>query len=584
MTPDPNLLDRASVLKRWPLLDPPGALVTTGAMDPVAVAATYATPWAFASMCEIVDEATEDVMLLDPTSSQYRILDFIHRNLWAYIVKYRQAKATTAVSRVMLRDCMYVRGMKGLLVAERDDTARDIFEGILFSYRNLPPELQAPLIEGTSGGVTQLRFWHGGSIKIQTSGGRSPAVGRGLGWLHLTEFGEALWQRRAAISILPSVAKRKKARVVIETTPGPADSHSEKMWHEALNEDSASKFRALFLRWWEDESCLVGGKGDDVDAEARSPRLSQLRLTAEETAYAASHPATGRPQLLFRRQMLATVFDSDPRLFETKYPSGEYEGWFGALSPILPADLLTAALREAINPVAAGPVMAVGGSLHIDPLHPYVVVADPAGFSASGDPSGLLVFDAVDRRDVAMWAGREDPGRFAARLAAASKLFTTDAGEPLLVVESNASAVIALVRDAGIPNLLWTSRDHPGWYATDSRIQEAESRLVRLMREGAAGGGLVIRNRPTLQQLLKYDGSNRGRRSAGPDGVVHHFDLARCAIIGADVMSRRYFTAAVEDRVSQRLPGSICIADLDRMRADEIRKSLDPTRPPPLPK
>lgn len=560
-----GVLSRAQVLERWPLLDPPGSLVTAGAMDPEAVAAAYSSPWAFPRMCEVVYEADESVNLLDPTSMQYVTLDFIHRNLWAYIVKFRQAKITTIVSRIMLRDCMFIRGMKGLLVAERDDTARDIFEGILFSYRNLPPELQAPLAEKTTGGVTQLRFWHGGSIKIQTSGGKSPAIGRGLGWLHITEFGEAMWQRRAATNILPTVAKRKKARVIIETTPGSADSYSEKMWHEALDESSASKFAPLFLRWWEDPSCTDDG-----------PAVASPEMSLEEAAYLAAHEKISPRALAFRRTMLATVFNRDSRLFASKYPSDPYDGWLGASEPILPEEELKAALALAVGTVPAGPVMAIGTGLVIDPTHPYVITADPAGFGASGDPSSLIVWDALDKKDVAMWTGREDPARFAGRLLRTQKLFTTQAGPALISVESNASACIAVLRESGAQNLLWTSKDHPGWYATMVRTQEAEGLFVRMLRERS----LTVRNRPTLHQLLKYDGSHE-RRATGPDGIRHHFDLARCVIMAADVLGRRYFAAVKTDKEVVRIPGSLCIADLDRTRESDIRRRLDPTMPPP---
>lgn len=558
-----EVLTRAEVLERWPLLDPPGTLVTTGAMDPEAVAAAYSSPWAFPSMCEVVYEADESVAMLNPTATQYTALDFIHRNLWSYIVKFRQAKVTTIVSRVMLRDCMYVRGMKGLLVAERDDTARDIFEGMLFSYRNLPEELKAPLAEGTSGGVTQLRFWHGGSIKIQTSGGKSPAIGRGLGWLHLTEFGEAMWQRRAATSILPTVAKRKQARVVIETTPGPADSYSEKMWHEALDKSGASKFKPLFLKWWEDPSCTE---------TVQDPG----KVSVEEAAYLATHRGVSLEALAFRRAMLATVFAQDGRLFASKYPSDPYDGWTGSSDPILPEAELKAALGSALDTTPCGPVLAVGDKLDVVDLHPHVITADPAGFGASGDPSSLIVWDAVDKKDVAMWSGREDPARFAKRLVKAQALFETKAGPALVAVESNASACIAILREAGTVNLLWTSRDHPGWYATGARTQEAEGLLVRQLREST----IAIRNRPTLHQLLKYDGS-RGRHALGPDGIRHHFDLARCAVMAADILGRRYFSQAKESRVATRLPGSLCVADLDRMRDGDKQDRLDPTRPPP---
>jgi hypothetical protein len=46
-----------------------------------------------------------------------------------------------------------------------------------------------------------------------------------------------------------------------------------------------------------------------------------------------------------------------------------------------------------------------------------------------------------------------------------------------LAVESNATACIAILKDQNTRNLLWTDRNHPGWYATQKRMQESEARL-----------------------------------------------------------------------------------------------------------
>ena len=275
--------------------------------------------------------------------------------------------------------------------------------------------------------------------------------------------------------------------------------------------------------------------------------------------------------------MLATIFNKDGRLFSSKYPSSPYEGWLGGKEPVLPEDELRAALAVSLSATAFGVVLAIGDALVVNQLHPYIITADPAGFGVSGDPASFIVWDAIDKQDVAFWIGREDPARFAARLTTAQKMFETGAGPALVAVESNASACIAILREVGMQNLLWTSNGHPGWYATANRVSEAEALFVRALRER----GMTVRNRPTLHQLLKYDGSYK-RRATGPDGIVHHFDLARCAIMAADILTRRYFAAAKVERTVERIPGSICIADLDRMRDEERQQWLDPTVPPPL--
>lgn len=51
-----------------------------------------------------------------------------------------------------------------------------------------------------------------------------------------------------------------------------------------------------------------------------------------------------------------------------------------------------------------------------------------------------------------------------------------------------------------------------------------------------------------LQQLLDYDGSKRGKRGRTVGGVRHHFDLARCFIIAADVMRSVSFPDASEEK------------------------------------
>jgi len=547
---------RANRQPSHPLILPSGAtLARADNLDMRKVRAMFATPAAFVSMCQIVRE-DESIGYLNPTPTQQRLIEAYHSHRWLLVDKFRQAKITTISVMLLLRDCQYLAGVKGLLIAERQDTAEDIFERILFAYRRLPKAVQMPLAPGRKAGSTQMHFCHGGGIKVLTAGGRSPAIGRSIDRLVITEFGEAQWQRKAAINIFPTVNKRPNARIILESTPGRAGSHHEQMWHSAL--EGRSRFHPLFLKWWKDESCGIDIGGD-------------FKLTEEEREYRTRHTDMTLNNMAFRRSALNTEFVGDERLFSSKYPSDPYDGWLGAYAPIMPIDVLKPMLAHAI----ADPSMGRYGAREIEPPRTgakYIITADPAGFGGTGDKSALTIWDAVQRKEVAFWEDREDPTRFASRLMN----LQTRYNNALLVVESNAMACIAVLKDSSCRNLLWTDRRHPGWYATEKRIQEAEARLVKLLRDE----DLTVRSRGTLHQLVNYDGS-RKKRVRGLDGIMHHFDRARTVIMAADVLSRRSFTeTALEEHIGYQA-GQVTINDLDKLSSRKRAEARSPFKPPP---
>ena len=523
-------------------------------IHPGKVRAMFSSPSAFVSMCQIVRE-DETIGYMEPTSTQHKVLEAYENNQWIMVNKFRQAKITTVCVMLLLRDCMYLEGVKGLLIAERQDTAEDIFERILFAYNKMPSDVKMPLAPGRKAGATQMQFIHGGGIKVLTAGGRSPAIGRSIDRLVITEFGEAQWQKKAAINIFPTVNKRPNAKVVLESTPGRAGSHHEQMWQSAL--EGRSRFTPVFLEWWRDNSCRIKNHPDD--------------FKPDEVEYQMRHPGMNRDSLAFRQRSLGTEFVGDARLFSSKYPSDSYDGWLGSTNPVMPADLLKPALAAA----GTEPVIGMHGVHEIDaPIKDaqYVITADPAGFGSTGDKSALTVWDALERKEVAFWEGREAPDRFSKRLQLAQRRYNT----ALLAVESNATACIAILKENGAPNLLWTSHNHPGWYATNKRLQEAEALLVQMIRQE----DITLRSRGLLHQLLNYDGS-RKKRTKGLDGATHHFDRARTAVIAADILSRRRFVKGGTTIQSKRTPGQLTIGDLDTFKSRQKQVAKSPFKPLP---
>lgn len=537
-----------------PALLPGGArLFEHPSLDMDLVRAMFAREDAFVSISQIVRE-DESSGYLDPTYTQRILLHAFHHHSWNYVDKYRQAKITTISVMLMLRDCMYLEGVKGLLVAESKDTAADVFERILFAYNKLPPEIKGPIAPGRRQGVSELHFAHGGNIKILTAGTQAPAIGRSPDRLVFTEFGLVRWQAEAASNIFPSMTKRKNARVIVETTPGKRGTHGHQMWKDAL--EGKSRFNPVFLRWWHDRTC-------ESDPTGFTPTEAEQHLL--DTV-----PKMTMRNLAFRREQLNTYFGGDERLCSNKYPNSPYDGWIGSAAPVMPMD----ALEHLMSKAVPDPPVGDHGVREIEPPipgRPYLLVADPAGFGGSkNDPSAVTVFDAITLREVAFWEGRADPTRFASRLVDAQKRYCGG----LLAVESNAAAVITILRDWGVSNLLYTDPNHPGWYATSQRILQGEARLVQMLRDR----DITLRSKSLLHQLMNYDG-NLKKRIRGLDGSLHHFDRARTAVMAADILSTRRFVEKSQARsrnVPEHVPGRVTIGELDRFARGAKRSLFRP--------
>ena len=430
-----------------------------------------ADPYAFVSMCQI-DLEGGGMSYVPLSRFQKWLLYGIHTDRWVIVDKYRQAYMTTVSVLWLLRDCMYLKGTKGVLIACDDKTAEDAFERVLYAYEHLPHAVRVPLRKGHRGSIREIKFVHGGSIKIVTASGRSPAVGRGLSRIVVTEWGETIWQTRAAINLFPTIYKRPHGRLILESTPGRAGSHHQAMWFAALDaaqdvidkhdinvrpvrddiaideEDDtvgswaswekqhpdvamilakatldgmkhgqillkAPRYRPLFLAWWQDPSTRAVLPRDFVP-------------TAEEVALINTCPGIALENLAFRRQAIKQFFNEDSRLFDAKYPPDPWSGWLGAYAPRLPQDAIKRLLNRAI-PESAIPYDEVA-RCHVleEPVEgdTYILTADPNAYGQpDGDPSALHVWHAADWREVAFWDGREDPDIFAKRIWDVSHYF-----------------------------------------------------------------------------------------------------------------------------------------------------------------
>jgi hypothetical protein len=510
------------------VIDPtarPDIVIPAGA-DPAFIQDFMEIPGAFARMCKIV-RFDDTVGYMTPTAAQMEVISAIDSNRMVLVDKYRQAMITTIVlMHLLLRDCMYYRGFEGLLIANDNPTAESAFQRLIFAYENFEPSLRVPLATGTRGSARSLRFIHGGGISITSLESKAPGVGRSLARLHITELGEVIHQKRALMNVLPSMNRRPFAKAVIESTPGRVNTYHHETWKNACNPHSFSEWFPVFLKWWQDETCRL-----------RVPE--GYEPTKDDKEFLRTHPGADMGNALFRRVRMESDFVGDSRLYRSKYPSHEADGWLGSDRPQIPEEIIDLMLLDAKeDPVDMGDgcgiyKQAVDGAK-------YLVVVDPCGFGKVGDPAALTVFRTDTLEEVAVWSGREDPDILALRTAKVCAYYN----EAISVVESNHAGCITALLRLNV-KIIWSKRQ-PGWYATSDRIGVGEAELVRGLRSRM----FHIVSKKGLQQLREYDG-NFQRRVTDEDGG-HHFDRARTYIMAAEMLLRGASVGRAQDKEKSR--------------------------------
>lgn len=457
-----------------------------------------AKPSNFIRVCPINNERTGDVSLCVPTTGQLTVLDALEDHNRVLVQKYRQSYTTTAGAMWLYGRTMQNPGYHGFLVADQKDTAEETFNYIREANSRQPPLLK---VAASLGGTRHLWFTNGSQLKILYATTAHLGIGRFADSLVLTEFG--LWPNAetAMQRLSPAYRKRPHSKVLIESTPGPKGCLMESMCLAAM--EGKGDWLHKFLDWTKDPTVTI-------------PPPAGFKPDNNELTYISAHPGITLGHIYFRRMLLEGEMKGDARLFDNQYPPDPYSGFTVAGVASIPLDAVAEQLKCATLPPKTGDVWEVVPRTEAMRV---LVCADPNGYGAAGDPSGLTVWDLVSRCLLAYWTGREDPGVFADRIIRVQRDYAAE----IVAIESNNNACVQSCRDKGCPNLYHTSREHPGYYQSHMRKSAAISQAVDMLRGGWGIGALEV-----LHQLYTYAPDKRGKD--------HHFDLAITVFMAADFM------------------------------------------------
>lgn len=185
---------------------------------------------------------------------QKRILRSLRDNRFVCMLSSRQSGKTTLMTIYALWIACFFNDQRILIVANKEQTAINIFKRVRLAYEQLPNFLKPGAVEY---GKTSMVLGNGSSIGISTT---SSDAGRGdscnvliLDELAFIDDGmvQDFWK-----SVYPIISSSKKSKIFVASTPNGTGNLFHELYSGAM--DNTNGWKAERVDWWE-----VPGRDED---------------------------------------------------------------------------------------------------------------------------------------------------------------------------------------------------------------------------------------------------------------------------------------------------------------------------------
>lgn len=452
------------------------------------------------------------------------------------VLKARRMGISTAIQALAFKMAATKPRSNALVIAHEIEPARYLYSISERFYRELPEDRRPPRRFHTRRGIS---FEDPLDSSLTVS-----AIGEGAGrsfninLFHGSEV--AFWGNNAA-STLAGV------RQAIPSFPwclSILESTGFGLGGTFYDEFRRAKTRneALFFPWWRDPRYRL------------RPGLASSDWNVFEKKEAEKYRLDGE-QVAWMRVKFETDCACDEKVWRQEYPGCEADAFQGKATAVFSPELVEV-LYDHVAEVERGTIRLVRGLLgsptsgtqsellgtveRVDdpggPTSAYVIGADPALGTETGDYSAAVVLDRCSGQVVAILNAHLDPDQFASALIAMGRYYNS----AWLVVERNAMghAVISRIKDSRYPRL-WSERrpwqksaeiaPKYGWATTEGSKRRAIETLVTRLRKGQ----LHCCFSALVDQLVKYqyEPTNTGSRATAPSG--EHDDLCMGLVLAS---------------------------------------------------
>jgi len=203
-------------------------------------------PFLFSTFAKVIHPIRGRVNF-DLYSFQKSVLWEFLVNRFNIVLKFRQAGITELISLYCLWLAMFHYHKNIQIISIKDRVAKKVLRRIKYMYRNLPPFLQIPIVNGRIselGTSTEIEFSNGSiitSIPTTEDAGRSEAVSL----LVIDEAAIVRWATQIWAAAFPTLSTGGSA--ILNSTPYGVGNFFHKQWVDAVS--GGNEFIPIRLHW-----------------------------------------------------------------------------------------------------------------------------------------------------------------------------------------------------------------------------------------------------------------------------------------------------------------------------------------------
>lgn len=239
-------------------------------------------------------------------------------------LKSRQVGMSTMTEARFFSKILFNRAKNAFVLADKSDSARNIFQMTKRYYDNLPEGLKIPLLKDST---EELALLTDSSFRVGTAGSKSVGRSMTINYFHGSEV--AFWSNANEIvsGMLQTIPDNPDSELILESTANGTSGDGAYFYNMVQSGlDKNSDFMTLFYAWYQQN-------------EYRRKLTEPLILDDEELELKRLYNLDDE-QIAWRRAKLLSDFKGREYLFKQEYPSSIQEAFVTTSNALIPINYI----------------------------------------------------------------------------------------------------------------------------------------------------------------------------------------------------------------------------------------------------
>ncbi len=245
-------------------------------------------------------------------------------------LKSRQVGMSTMTEARFFSNILFNKSKNAFVLADKSDSARNIFAMAKRYYDNLPEGLKIPLVRDST---EELAFTTDSSFRVGTAGSKSVGRSMTINYFHGSEV--AFWSNANDIvsGMLQTIPDNTDSELILESTANGTSGDGAYFYNLVQTGlEKNSDYLTLFYAWYQQN-------------EYRRKIVEPIKWTDEELFLKKIYNLDDE-QLAWRRAKLEGDFKRREYLFKQEYPSSIQEAFITTSNALVPLNFIELAKKN----------------------------------------------------------------------------------------------------------------------------------------------------------------------------------------------------------------------------------------------